>query len=477
MCLLTHLSSFVVSTQANDNKITHIPESISQLRELSELSLQYNSLQVLPNSLCLAGSRSEGGRGSSVMRVFNLRGNPLLHPPMDVVVEGTDAILRYLRAQYSGGQSSSSQERPGETKASTSTRVTSSKVEAEVDEAFDSVYTEYKFTELHREVQELIEKVSVVPAESLGTSASGPGGSATQASPSRLKREIPTSVRSSPQRTLSPIAASAKGKQPLSPAKLYTGRTLFANKSSPAQRSRMDDLHECMTSSSTPTVTSQNAPVQSPDGRQGRFVRSLFAEQQTSNALQGLSLEGCLTVNGGKPAPKDEESEQRRGGQQAEGNSRDAPTIEPKASSVAALRTPTTEPVDEEYLDIVQNLLRERNPALADTFEREIVNTISDEDEESSEDDSPVQSLPEVPASQKSPDISKLPKAFLCPITHDIMKDPVVLSDGHTYERSAIEKWIKILGRRTSPMTGLPLPHIDLTPNFTLKSMIVESCK
>ena len=51
------------------------------------------------------------------------------------------------------------------------------------------------------------------------------------------------------------------------------------------------------------------------------------------------------------------------------------------------------------------------------------------------------------------------------------MKDPVVLSDGHTYERKAIEKWIK-LGKTTSPMTGVPLQNMSLTPNFTLRSML-----
>jgi hypothetical protein len=44
---------------------------------------------------------------------------------------------------------------------------------------------------------------------------------------------------------------------------------------------------------------------------------------------------------------------------------------------------------------------------------------------------------------------------FHCPITLDLMVDPVVASDGFTYERAAIEKWIKIKG--TSPFTRAPL--------------------
>ena len=31
------------------------------------------------------------------------------------------------------------------------------------------------------------------------------------------------------------------------------------------------------------------------------------------------------------------------------------------------------------------------------------------------------------------------PNELLCPITHKVMVDPVMTSDGHTYERAAIE--------------------------------------
>ena len=31
------------------------------------------------------------------------------------------------------------------------------------------------------------------------------------------------------------------------------------------------------------------------------------------------------------------------------------------------------------------------------------------------------------------------PKELCCPISHELMKDPVVAGDGHTYERSCIE--------------------------------------
>ena len=32
---------------------------------------------------------------------------------------------------------------------------------------------------------------------------------------------------------------------------------------------------------------------------------------------------------------------------------------------------------------------------------------------------------------------------FLCPITYELLREPMVASDGHTYEKMAIEKWLK----------------------------------
>jgi hypothetical protein len=64
----------------------------------------------------------------------------------------------------------------------------------------------------------------------------------------------------------------------------------------------------------------------------------------------------------------------------------------------------------------------------------------------------------------------EIPPHFLCPILRDLMMDPVVATDGHTYERHAIKTWLK--GHTKSPMTGKVMRSRDLTPNFTLRSMI-----
>ncbi|NXR03341.1 WSDU1 protein, partial [Sagittarius serpentarius] len=64
-----------------------------------------------------------------------------------------------------------------------------------------------------------------------------------------------------------------------------------------------------------------------------------------------------------------------------------------------------------------------------------------------------------------------VPDEFLCPITRELMKDPVIAADGYSYEKEAMENWISTK-RRSSPMTNLPLPSLMLTPNRTLKMAI-----
>ncbi|XP_035188187.1 WD repeat, SAM and U-box domain-containing protein 1 isoform X3 [Oxyura jamaicensis] len=64
-----------------------------------------------------------------------------------------------------------------------------------------------------------------------------------------------------------------------------------------------------------------------------------------------------------------------------------------------------------------------------------------------------------------------IPDEFLCPITRELMKEPVIAADGYSYEKEAMENWISNK-RRSSPMTNLPLHSPLLTPNRTLKMAI-----
>ena len=69
------------------------------------------------------------------------------------------------------------------------------------------------------------------------------------------------------------------------------------------------------------------------------------------------------------------------------------------------------------------------------------------------------------------PPIGDLP-ACICPITHEVMEDPVVCADGHSYERAAITQWL--LARDTSPCTNAPLLHKNVVPNHALRNLIAE---
>jgi Mg-chelatase subunit ChlD len=63
---------------------------------------------------------------------------------------------------------------------------------------------------------------------------------------------------------------------------------------------------------------------------------------------------------------------------------------------------------------------------------------------------------------------------FLCPITHEVMTDPVSDNDGISYERNAILEWLS-RGNTTSPVSRRPLSPADLRPNLALRALIEES--
>jgi len=62
-------------------------------------------------------------------------------------------------------------------------------------------------------------------------------------------------------------------------------------------------------------------------------------------------------------------------------------------------------------------------------------------------------------------------KYLLCPITRELMTDPVICEDGQTYERAAIEQWFR-RGNLRSPATNATLRQLSLFPNIALRSII-----
>lgn len=64
--------------------------------------------------------------------------------------------------------------------------------------------------------------------------------------------------------------------------------------------------------------------------------------------------------------------------------------------------------------------------------------------------------------------------SFCCPITQELMQEPVVAADGHVYERRAIEEWFRCRHPPTSPLTGQQLSSLSLTPCEPLRRALAE---
>lgn len=65
---------------------------------------------------------------------------------------------------------------------------------------------------------------------------------------------------------------------------------------------------------------------------------------------------------------------------------------------------------------------------------------------------------------------SAIPDSYLCPITRELMVDPVVGPDGISYERAAITRWLQ--HNNESPVTRAPMHTYQLAPNFALRDAI-----
>ncbi|KAJ7961106.1 RING-type E3 ubiquitin transferase [Quillaja saponaria] len=68
-----------------------------------------------------------------------------------------------------------------------------------------------------------------------------------------------------------------------------------------------------------------------------------------------------------------------------------------------------------------------------------------------------------------------VPADFRCPISLELMQDPVVVATGQTYDRESIKLWIGS-GHNTCPKTGQLLAHKGLIPNRALKNFIAMWC-
>jgi U-box domain/Armadillo/beta-catenin-like repeat len=69
-----------------------------------------------------------------------------------------------------------------------------------------------------------------------------------------------------------------------------------------------------------------------------------------------------------------------------------------------------------------------------------------------------------------------VPQDFRCPISLELMNDPVVVFSGQTYDRESISHWFGS-GHATCPKTGQVLSNLELIPNKSLKNLIARWCR
>ncbi|KAG4989201.1 hypothetical protein JHK85_032184 [Glycine max] len=69
-----------------------------------------------------------------------------------------------------------------------------------------------------------------------------------------------------------------------------------------------------------------------------------------------------------------------------------------------------------------------------------------------------------------------IPADFCCPLSLELMTDPVIVASGQTYERAFIKNWID-LGLTVCAKTRQTLVHTNLIPNYTVKALIANWCE
>ncbi|XVF43747.1 hypothetical protein PTKIN_Ptkin02bG0065300 [Pterospermum kingtungense] len=80
------------------------------------------------------------------------------------------------------------------------------------------------------------------------------------------------------------------------------------------------------------------------------------------------------------------------------------------------------------------------------------------------------------PNIRRSGQIPLPPEELRCPISLQLMYDPVIIASGQTYERICIEKWFSD-GHVTCPKTQQKIPHLCLTPNYCVKGLVASWCE
>ncbi|UJR15022.1 hypothetical protein I4U23_001998 [Adineta vaga] len=113
-----------------------------------------------------------------------------------------------------------------------------------------------------------------------------------------------------------------------------------------------------------------------------------------------------------------------------------------------------------------RNVFSESNVVWEPAIKKQNRKEIDDEVRKQQEQNKP-RSIPRILTEHPIEHIRSL---LTCSLTKAIVTDPVVAADGFTYERSAIENWMK--KNDYSPMTHEKFAHTNLNPNYVVKQIL-----
>ena len=76
------------------------------------------------------------------------------------------------------------------------------------------------------------------------------------------------------------------------------------------------------------------------------------------------------------------------------------------------------------------------------------------------------------PEPEPAPTTVAPPGEYTCPISCELMVDPVCTATGQTYERECIVRWLR--AKQTDPISNAKLPNKKLVPNISLRGLILQ---
>ena len=510
----------LVTLEANDNCIRKLNQSIGQLIRLKRLQIQFNDIQVLDHRISHCEDLTD----------INVMGNPLVSPPLTIIMNGSTAMREYVLTEkhlkqeqrFNQQQHTQNNSRRPIQLAGSSSGTIDSHSNPRIDSVAPILQEATTLVNVLRGEMLSLESSDITSpnrsssdnASSSHTNQTGGDGLPPKSSPLRRRRLLSIEERTATvnsisirSQTSSSVLQTQTSSQivpdcpessaPITPSRSVNhfnrlprtqleplprgvalegrrlrypsdslqvldlhpqGATRDGNSDQPLSSIRRQEVRRVRASQELHGCLRRSYPSETPRRNSRQSVNQL-ENHRGPGALDRYSMEHTFNSNNDRQREDDltiEDANCVRQLLQRNRNSNLLASLEPYFDSIPLQSS-------EYHSSSSGTQFNTRSP----TTESHTNEVVKDACESFQSDDAAFDRscLPE----NNDPSI---PKAFLCPITLLVMVDPVVASDGHTYEKSAIAKWF--IHNDTSPMTAQRLPTLTLTPNYSIKSMISD---